>query len=153
MSSGRRKHRKELNCLREFKAVKEHEALEAEVNVIADKFNTLDNADIEVVKTRVLNNEITNVYRSGIYLSNAKDVTISGNKINGVATDDAITNIGILLNTVENVKIDGNTITDLQNLPDSSGIKILENAGENITCTDNVFNLADGVVQIDDQRN
>ena len=102
---------------------------------------------------KILNNEITNVYRSGIYLSNAKDVTISGNKINGVATDDAITNIGILLNTVENVKIDGNTITDLQNLPDSSGIKILENAGENITCTDNVFNLADGVVQIDDQRN
>ena len=52
-------YEKELNCLREFKAVKEHEALEAEVNVIADKFNTLDNADIEVVKTRVLNNEIT----------------------------------------------------------------------------------------------
>ena len=52
-------YEKELNCLREFKAVKDREALEAEVNVIADKFNTLDNADIEVVKTRVLNNEIT----------------------------------------------------------------------------------------------
>ena len=52
-------YEKELNCLREFKAVKEQEALEAKVEVIAEKFNTLNKEEIEVVKTRVLNNEIT----------------------------------------------------------------------------------------------
>ena len=52
-------YEKELNCLREFKAVKEQEALEAKVEVIAEKFSTLNKEEIEVVKTRVLNNEIT----------------------------------------------------------------------------------------------
>lgn len=52
-------YEKELSCLREFKAIKEQEALVAEVEVIAEKFSTLEKAEIEAVKTRVLNNEIT----------------------------------------------------------------------------------------------
>ena len=52
-------YEEELSSLREFKAVKEQEALEAKVEVIAEKFSTLNKEEIEVVKTRVLNNEIT----------------------------------------------------------------------------------------------
>ena len=52
-------YEEELNCLREFKAIKEQEALVAKVEVIAEKFSTLEKAEIEAVKTRVLNNEIT----------------------------------------------------------------------------------------------
>ena len=52
-------YEKELNCLREFKAVKDHEALVSKVNVIAEKFASLEESEIEVVKTRVLNNEIS----------------------------------------------------------------------------------------------
>ena len=49
----------ELNSLREFKAAKDQEALALEVDTIASKFTTLDEAEVEVVKTKVLNNEIT----------------------------------------------------------------------------------------------
>ena len=52
-------YEEELNCLREFKAIKEQEALVAKVEVIAEKFSSLEKAEIEAVKTRVLNNEIT----------------------------------------------------------------------------------------------
>ena len=52
-------YEEELNCLREFKAVKDQEALVAKVDVIAEKFTSLEKSEIEVVKTRVLNNEIS----------------------------------------------------------------------------------------------
>ena len=52
-------YEEELSSLREFKAVKEQEALEAKVEVIAEKFSTLNKEEIEVVKTRVLNEGMT----------------------------------------------------------------------------------------------
>ena len=52
-------YEEELNSLREFKAVKDKEALVIEVDQIASKFTTLDVTEIEAVKTKVLSNEIT----------------------------------------------------------------------------------------------
>lgn len=52
-------YEEELNSLREFKATKEKEELVVEVDTIASKFTSLDEAEIEVVKTRVLNNEMS----------------------------------------------------------------------------------------------
>ena len=52
-------YEEELKSLREFKATKEREALVVEVDMIAEKFTSLDKSEIEVVKTRVLNAEIT----------------------------------------------------------------------------------------------
>ena len=52
-------YEEELKSLREFKAAKEREALVVEVDTIAEKFTSLDKSEIEVVKTRVLNAEIT----------------------------------------------------------------------------------------------
>ena len=49
----------ELNSLREYKLVKEKEELVVKVNTIAEKFTTLGQEEIELVKTRVLNEEIT----------------------------------------------------------------------------------------------
>ena len=49
----------ELNSLREYKLVKEKEELVVKVDTIAEKFTTLDQEEIELVKTRVLNEEIT----------------------------------------------------------------------------------------------
>ena len=49
----------ELNSLRKFKAIKEKEELVAKVDAIASRFTSLDMSEIDVVKTRVLNNEIT----------------------------------------------------------------------------------------------
>lgn len=52
-------YEEELSSLREFKAVKEKEELTVKVDTIASKFTSLNKEEIEVVKTRVLNNEIT----------------------------------------------------------------------------------------------
>ena len=52
-------YEEELNSLREFKAVKDREELVAKVDIISSRFTSLDKNEIEVVKTRVLNNEIT----------------------------------------------------------------------------------------------
>ena len=52
-------YEEELNSLREFKAVKDREELVAKVDIISSKFTSLDKSEIEVVKTRVLNNEMT----------------------------------------------------------------------------------------------
>ena len=52
-------YEEELNSLREFKAVKDREALVLEIDQIASKFTSLDMTEIESVKTKVLNNEIT----------------------------------------------------------------------------------------------
>ena len=52
-------YEEELSSLREFKAIKEKEALTVKVDTIASKFTSLNEEEIEVVKTRVLNNEIT----------------------------------------------------------------------------------------------
>ena len=52
-------YEEELKSLREFKAVKDREALVVKVDEIASKFTSLDNAEIEVVKTKVLNNEMS----------------------------------------------------------------------------------------------
>ena len=49
----------ELNSLREYKVVKEKEELVAKVDTIAEKFTTLAKEEIEVVKTRVLNEGMT----------------------------------------------------------------------------------------------
>jgi len=49
----------ELNSLREYKLVKEKEELVVKVDTIAERFTTLDQEEIELVKTRVLNEEIT----------------------------------------------------------------------------------------------
>ena len=99
---------------------------------------------------KILNNVINNVYRNGIYVSNASKVTISGNKITGFATDGTTGTAGITLNIVKQVKITGNTITDPRDI--SAGIFVQSKAGKNITYTDNTFNLADGVATVDDRR-
>ena len=52
-------YEEELSSLREFKAVKEKEELTVKVDTIASKFTSLNKEEIEVVKTRVLNAEIT----------------------------------------------------------------------------------------------
>ena len=49
----------ELNSLREYKVVKEKEELAAKVDTIAEKFTTLNKEEIEVVKTKVLNEGMT----------------------------------------------------------------------------------------------
>ena len=49
----------ELNSLREYKVVKEKEELVAKVDIIAEKFTTLAKEEIEVVKTKVLNEGMT----------------------------------------------------------------------------------------------
>ena len=49
----------ELNSLREYKVVKEKEELVAKVDTIAEKFTTLNKEEIEVVKTKVLNEGMT----------------------------------------------------------------------------------------------
>ena len=49
----------ELSSLREYKVAKEAEELVAKVDTIAEKFTTLTKEEIEVVKTRVLNEGMT----------------------------------------------------------------------------------------------
>ena len=99
---------------------------------------------------KILNNTITNVYRNAIYISNAAKVTISGNKITGLATDGEYGTSGITLNIVKQAKITGNTFTDPRNI--NAAIFVQAKAGKNITYTDNAFNLADGVATVDDRR-
>ena len=85
-------YEEELKSLREFKATKEREALVVEVDTIAEKFTSLDKTEIEVVKTKVLNNEITTAefekelyYLVGVKTLETKNTYAAVEKETGVA--------------------------------------------------------------------
>ena len=99
---------------------------------------------------KILDNNITNVFRNGMYISNAAKLTITGNKITGLATDGNSQNALILLDKVKQAKVNNNTLTDSRRL--SSAICILPTAFKNIKYEDNVFNISSGVTKVDDRR-
>ena len=85
----------ELNSLREYKVVKEKEELAAKVDTIAEKFTTLNKEEIEVVKTKVLNEGMTTeeFEKELYYLVGVKTLEVKSNYATTEPTGVAVTRI------------------------------------------------------------